>query len=88
WEDGNPLLKEQFVAGVRKALAEVGKNPDCFAGHSFRIGAATTAAAAGVPAHIIKHLGRWSSDAYLLYVRADSDPAISGVATSIADHAV
>uniref|UniRef100_A0A1X7SMU1 Core-binding (CB) domain-containing protein n=1 Tax=Amphimedon queenslandica TaxID=400682 RepID=A0A1X7SMU1_AMPQE len=58
WEDGNPLLKEQFVAGVRKALAEGGKNPDCFAGHSFRIGAVTTAAAAGVLAHIIKNLGR------------------------------
>ena len=33
----------------------------------FRIGAATTAATAGIPAHTIKRLGRWSSDAYTLY---------------------
>ena len=56
WEDGKPLLKEQFMIGVRKALAEAGRNPSLFAGHSFRIGA--HAAAAGVPTHVIKHLGR------------------------------
>ena len=40
-----------------------------YAGHSFRIGAATTAAAAGVEDSIIKTLGRWESAAYLLYLR-------------------
>ena len=88
WEDGKPLLKEQFVLGVRTALAEAGRNPSLFAGHSFRIGAATTAAAAGVPSHKIKHLGRWSSDAYMLYVRAESDPSTSRVSSAIADYSV
>ena len=35
----------------------------------FRIGAATTAASCGVPDHLIITLGRWSSDAYQVYIR-------------------
>ena len=44
-----------------------------YASHSFRIGAATTAAAAG-----LKSLGRWSSNAYLSYIHCQPSrtPAI------------
>ena len=45
-----------------------GMCPSKYASHSFRIGATTTAAAAGLPTWLIKMLGRWSSDAYLTYV--------------------
>ena len=69
WEDMSPLSRDQFVHKVKAALQAANVNSESYSGHSFRIGAATTAAAAGVPADTIKMLGRWSSDAYQLYVR-------------------
>ena len=68
-----PLLKEAFVSEIRRALETAGLNPALYAGHSFRIGAATSAAAAGILAHMIQTLGRWSSDAFKLYIRASRD---------------
>ena len=37
--------------------------------HSFRIGAATTAASAGYPKWLIQNLGRWTSDCFRTYIR-------------------
>ena len=39
--------------------------------------AATSAAAAGVPAHIINMLGRWESEAYQLYIRTPRETLAS-----------
>ena len=50
-------------------LKVCGVNGD-YTGNSFRIGAATTAAGVGIPDHLIQILGRWSSDAYELYIRS------------------
>ena len=57
------------MAAHRSALSKAGVDPSKFCGHSFRIGAATTAAANGVEDAIIKTLGRWRSLAYLDYVK-------------------
>jgi len=61
---------------LNKALCILLKNA-CFdqsqyASHSFRIGAATTAAAARTPAWMIRTLGRWNSNAYLSYIHCAS----------------
>ena len=40
-----------------------------FAGHSFRIGATTAAANAGIEDSTIQMLGKWSSAAFLSYIR-------------------
>jgi hypothetical protein len=38
-------------------------------GHSLRAGGATALAEAGVPPHMIQAIGRWSSDAFQIYIR-------------------
>ena len=53
----SPLSCDQFVHKVKAALQVANVNSESYSGHSFRIGVATTAAAAGVPADTIKMLG-------------------------------
>ena len=44
FQDGAPLTQQRFVVELRKALQMIGEDPQQFGGHSFRAGAATTAA--------------------------------------------
>ena len=53
---------------LRSILATVGLSGN-YSSHSFRIGAATSAAAAEVPDHLIKTLCHWFSNACQLYIR-------------------
>ena len=69
WQSGSPLSKPSFVDRVRSALTTANLPADNFAGHSFRIGAATTAASAGICDSSIQSLGRWKSNVYLLHIR-------------------
>ena len=69
WQSGSPLSKSNFVDKVRSALTTANLPADNFTGHSFRIGAATTATSAGICDSFIQFLSRWKSNAYLLYVR-------------------
>ena len=81
WKDGSPLSKSKFVTEVRRALSLANLPAASFAGHSFRIGAATTAATAGLEDSTIQTLGRWKSSSYLLYVCLEPCRLISVSAT-------
>ena len=67
--NGKWLSRASLTKELRSALQSCGLTADHYFTHSFRIGAATTAAAAGVPSWLIKVLGRWSSDCYERYIR-------------------
>ena len=54
---------------VRRLLQSAGIDPTPYSGHSFHIGAATTAARIGMDAALIQTLGRWRSSAYQLYIK-------------------
>ena len=71
--DDRPLTKSRFILKIREALSHLGIDSSQYAGHSFRIGAATTAAAQGIPDSVIQMLGRWRSSAYQLYIRTPKD---------------
>ena len=61
--DGSPPFQGVLGQGLHKALQQSLCN-----GCSFRIGAATTAAAAGVPDSTTKMPGRWQRGAYSMYI--------------------
>ena len=61
---GQALTRNMFLAFLKQLLQVSGLPCDKYSGHSFRIGAATSAAAARIEDHLIKTLGRWSSDSY------------------------
>ena len=69
WQNKTPLSKPKFVEHVRQALLSANLPAHLYAGHSFQIGAATTAVAAGIKDSTIQTLGRWKSSSYLLYIR-------------------
>ena len=74
--NGTHLTRSVFTAHVRTMLSASGvHNWYSYAEHSFRIGAATTAAIAGLPDQVIRAAGRWRSDACLRYIRPPASAA-------------
>ncbi|CAC5412032.1 unnamed protein product [Mytilus coruscus] len=65
----NKLTRFQFLAVLRSALNFIIWNPEEFNTHSFRIGAATTAALEGKTDEEIQTLGRWNSNSLKSYIR-------------------
>ena len=69
FQDDKPLTKAIFTQKIRQALQELGLPCKDFAEHSFRIGAATAAAKAGIEDSTIRMMGRWNSSAFLAYIK-------------------
>ena len=67
FSDGRLLTRQQLSSTVQSIFSA--GYTGSYSGHSFRIGVATTAAARGVPDHLIKTLGRWPSNAYQIHIR-------------------
>ena len=70
--NGRPASRNWCCRRLKEVTGSTGASGD-FTSHSLRIGVASAAAAAGLPEHTIKTLGRWSSDAYKLYLRMSAD---------------
>ena len=68
-QDNMPASKPWFVTRVRSLQSSLGLLQQENAGHSFKIGAATEAALAGVEDLTIQALGWWHSSAFLQYIR-------------------
>jgi len=72
FRDGWPLSRALLTSWLRCILSAAVIQGN-FSSHSFRIGAATVAAKNGIPDHQIQALGRWTSSAYLLYIRTPAE---------------
>lgn len=66
-----PMTHKWFTDRLRGAIANTGRNPREYSGHSFRSGGATFAFECGIPMEVIKLQGDWLSDAYLRYIRVE-----------------
>jgi hypothetical protein len=69
-------FKVREVRGmVRYLMASLGLDPLKFGAHSLRIGGATAALAADMSPAAIRTAGRWASDVYIMYTRANRQSA-------------
>lgn len=67
--EGVALSRAVFIEHLKRLLSVAGFDSSSYNGHSFRIGAATSAASSRIPDHLIQVLGRWSSSCYTRYIR-------------------
>ena len=80
FRDGTPLSRARLCRDLRLALMTAGVDTRRYSGHSFWIGATTTAAQAGLTDSFIQMLGRWKSAAFLEYIHSDQSTLISVLA--------
>ena len=67
--DDSILSCQFFAYQLKLSLKWAGLSKQNYKSHSFRIGAATTAAVAGVSEEKIQQMGRWKSSAFKTYIR-------------------
>ncbi|KAJ3761381.1 hypothetical protein EV360DRAFT_80294 [Lentinula raphanica] len=66
-----PLTKSAFIARIQKAAKN--KGLAVLQGHGIRIGATLEYLLRGVPFDAVRVIGRWKSDAFLLYLRRHAE---------------
>lgn len=66
-----PLTKAAFLARIHKAAEEKGLPK--LQGHGIRIGATLEYLLRGVPFDVVQVLGRWKSEAFLIYLRKHAE---------------
>ncbi|KDQ55580.1 hypothetical protein JAAARDRAFT_85090, partial [Jaapia argillacea MUCL 33604] len=62
-----PLTRTEFLKWLSSAATALGV--ESLKGHGIRIGATLEYLLRGVPFDVVKSIGRWSSDAFTLYLR-------------------
>jgi len=77
FQSGCYLTRSSVMHLLRDSARSAGLPHESLKGHSFRIGAASAAAAAGLPDWLIKVLGCWSSDCYQIYIRTPESVLLS-----------
>lgn len=69
-QNGGPLTRVEFISAFKHVLTCIGCNADVYNGHSFNIGAATTATTSvHMEDYIIQVLGGWSSENCCRYIK-------------------
>ena len=78
WPNNAAITRSYFTQCLSQALSFSGLDTKLYKSHSFRIGAASWAAAKGMSDAQIRTFGRWKSTAFLRYIRtptlANSSP--------------
>ncbi|XP_063399785.1 uncharacterized protein LOC134684430 [Mytilus trossulus] len=69
FKSGAPVTRSSFTTSLKSALSFIGLDTRYYKAHSFRIGAATSAAARGIPHSVIQGMGRWKSSVFMKYIR-------------------
>ena len=68
-ETGSPLDRATIAKYLSSSLANSGLQSNLFSTHSFRVGRATDLALSGVSESLLRETGRWSSNAFMKYLR-------------------
>lgn len=67
--DGSPCVINQYRSVLARVVHAAGLSGRGITPHSFRVGAATSAAAVGIPEETIQRMGRWTSRAFMRYIK-------------------
>ena len=67
--EGLPLSKSYFISASKLLISQMGLDTSQYSGHSYRAGAASSAAISGFSEWELKLFGRWQSNIYSIYLR-------------------